>query len=84
MVVIVKYEELLELIESSIDAWMEVGGGPNMDAYDFDPNLVNLADLESKGYYTNRDAWIAGVQIKKLQSYLDSTLIDPVKASQNS
>lgn len=83
MVIIVEYEKLKELIEANLEAWLEIGGGPNLDAFEFDPNLVDLSVLDAKGYYTNRDAWIAGVQIKKLQKYLDEELKDPTIASQN-
>lgn len=83
MVILIKYEELKELLQADLEAWMEVGGGPNMDAFEFDPNLVDLSILDSKGYYTNRDAWIAGVRIKKLQKYIQDHLEDPIKAAQN-
>lgn len=83
MVVLVKYEELKELLETSLEAWMEVGGGPNMDAFEFDPNLVDLSLLDSKGYYVNRDAWIAGVQVKKLLKYINENLEDPIRAAQS-
>lgn len=83
MVVIVKYEALKELLEENIEAWLQVAGGPNMDAFEFDPNVVDKSILDAKGYYSNRDAWIAGVQIKKLQKYLQEHLEDPVTAAQN-
>ena len=83
MVVIVKYEALKELLEENIEAWLQVAGGPNMDAFEFDPNVVDKSVLDAKGYYSNRDAWIAGVQIKKLQKYLQEHLEDPVTAAQN-
>lgn len=84
MVIIVKYEELKELLEADIDAWMQVSGGPNMDAFEFDPNIVDNSVLDAKGYYTNRDSWIAGVRIKKLHHYIRTNLQDPTKAAQNS
>lgn len=83
MVIIVQYEELKKLLEDNVDAWMQVNGGPNMDAFEFDPNLVDTSILDSKGYYSNRDAWIAGVQIKKIQAYIDNSLKDPSRAAQN-
>jgi len=83
MIVLVKYEELKELLEADLDAWMNVAGGPNFNAFEFDPNLVDLSELDRLGYYKNRDAWIAGVQVKKIQAYLQDTLDSPVKASQN-
>ena len=83
MVIIVQYEQLKELLEDNLDAWMQINGGPNMDAFEFDPNMVDTSILDSKGYYTNRDSWIAGVQIKKIQKYLDQSLKDPTRAAQN-
>lgn len=82
MVVIIKYEELKDLLEENIEAWLQVSGGPNMDAFEFDPNTIDKSILDAKGYYTNRDSWIAGVQIKKIQSYLQTHLDNPVKAAQ--
>lgn len=83
MVIIVQYEEIKKLLEDNMDAWMQVGGGPNMDAFEFDPNIVDLSVLDAKGYYTNRDSWIAGVQIKKIQEYLNKSLQDPARGAQN-
>lgn len=83
MIALVRYEELKELLQNNIEAWMQVGGGPNFDAFEFDPNTVDLSVLDSKGYYKNRDAWIAGVQVKKLQAYLKELTENPVKGAQN-
>jgi len=49
-----------------------------------DANLVDNSVLDTLGYYTNRDSWIAGVQIKKLHHYIRTNLQDPTKAAQNS
>lgn len=84
MLIIVKYEELKDLLTSDLEAWMQVSGGPNLDAFEFDPQIVDKSVLDAKGYYTDRDAWLAGVQIKKVQKYLQEQLSNPVKASQNS
>lgn len=84
MVIIVKKEELLELLRDDIDAWMQVDGGPNFNAFEFDPNLVDGYMLDALGYYDNRDAWIAGVRIKKIQNYIDTVLANPVLGAQNS
>lgn len=83
MVILVKKEELLDLLKGDIEAWAQVGGGPNYNAYEFDPNLADLEALDNMGYYSNRDSWIAGVQIKKLENYIH--LIDNApKGAQNS
>ncbi len=84
MLIIVKYEELKELLDSNLEAWMQVNGGPNLDAFEFDPNTVDKSVLDAKGYYTDRDSWISGVQIKKLRNYLEQHLANPIKAAQNS
>lgn len=83
MVILVRYEDLKELLEADLEAWMNVGGGPNFNAFEFDPNLADMSQLDALGYYSNRDAWIAGVQVKKIQAYLNQQLSDPVKAAQN-
>lgn len=83
MIALVKYEELVNLLQDNIDAWMQVGGGPNFNAFEFDPNTVDLSVLDSQGYYKNREAWIAGVQVKKLQEYLKELTDNPIQAAQN-
>jgi len=84
MVIIVRKEELLELLEQNLQAWENVAGGPNLHAYEFDPNIVDTSVLDDLGYFSNRDAWIAGVQIKKIKAYINSNLIDVTPAAQNS
>lgn len=83
MVIIVKREDLLQLLEDDIKAWMQVDGGPNLNAFEFDPNLVDREMLSAMGYYDNRDAWIAGVRVKKIQEYIDTVLANPVLGAQN-
>ncbi len=84
MVIIVNKEELIELLDANIEAWMHVDGGPNFDAFEFDPNLVDREVLDSLGYYSNRSAWISGVMVKKLQRYKEKLLANPVIGAQNS
>lgn len=84
MVIIVKKEELVALLKENLQAWASISGGPNMQAFEFDPNLADTEMLDSLGYYSNRDSWIAGVQIKKIKSYIESNLIDTVPGAQNS
>jgi len=82
MIILVKKEELEELLESQLDALTNIAGGPNMKAYEFDPNIADLQELDNMGYFSNRDSWITGVQIKKILSYIEENLTDPVEAAQ--
>lgn len=70
MIISVSKEELTGLILKEIKAWESVGGGPNHQAFDFDPKDVDATVLDNLGYYNNREAWIAGVRIKHLNTYL--------------
>lgn len=70
MLIAVNKEELEAFIESQIKNWEEIGGGANYEAYEFNPKKVDKQQLVDLGFYENRDSWIAGVQIKKLQDYL--------------
>ena len=47
-----------------------MGGGQNLRAFEFDPKTVDTEMLHQLGYYTNRESWIAGVRIKRLNEYL--------------
>jgi hypothetical protein len=69
MLVYVSKEKLLKLLTEEVDAWMSVGGGPNLNAFRFDPKNVNKAELERLGFYDNREAWLAGVRINELMEY---------------
>ena len=71
MLIYVSKERIIQLVLSEIKAWESVGGGPNLDAYEFDPETVDTAELRKLGYYVNRDAWIAGIRIKALYEYLN-------------
>jgi hypothetical protein len=71
MPLIIIDKDVLEkfLIEES-SHWMEIGGGPNMDAYEFDPKAVDKEQLIKDGYYSNYDSWIAGTRIKKIEEFI--------------
>lgn len=71
MLINVSKERLLKLLSEEIDAWMSVGGGPNLTAFRFDPKTVDKAELRRFGFYDNREAWLAGVRIKELMEYYD-------------
>jgi len=70
MIISVSKEELMGLLLKEIKAWESVGGGPNLQAFDFDPKTVDKEMLDQLGYYKNRESWIAGVRIKHLVEYL--------------
>lgn len=70
MIISVSKEELITLLLREIKAWESVGGGPNLQAFEFDPKTVDKEVLDQLGYYKNRESWIAGVRIKELVEYL--------------
>lgn len=70
MIISVSKEELTALLLKEIKAWESVGGGPNLQAFEFDPKTVDKEVLDQLGYYKNRESWIAGVRIKELVEYL--------------
>jgi hypothetical protein len=70
MIISVSKEELTGLLLKEIKAWESVGGGPNLQAFDFDPKTIDKEVLDQLGYYKNRESWIAGVRIKELVQYL--------------
>ena len=77
MIIAINKEELISILESQIKNWEEIGGGANLEAYEFDPKKVGRQELIDLGFYQNRDPWIAGVQIKKLQQYLNEVKQNP-------
>lgn len=79
MALIIIDKDLLEkfLIEEA-SSWMEIGGGPNMDAYEFDPKTVSKEQLKKDGFYDNYDAWIAGTRVKKIEEFIFKHLKDAV------
>ncbi len=71
MVIVVRVEDIQKLIKEEIEAWESLAGGPNLDAYDFNPKNVDPKDLKKKGYYKNRESWIGGARVNKLREFLD-------------
>ena len=69
-VILITKEDLEELLVEELEAWENIGGGPNLNAFDFDPKEMDPAQLRDLGYYKNRESWIAGVRYKKVQEYL--------------
>lgn len=71
MLIRVSKEGLIRFLLDEVKAWEKVGGGPNLNAFEFDPENVDKAELERLGFYDNRESWVAGVRIKKLWEYID-------------
>lgn len=71
MLVIINKEELLEFLQRDLKSWESIAGGPNFSAFEFNPKKISPEELKSLGYYENRDAWVAGVQVAKLQQYIE-------------
>jgi len=71
MLIIINKEDIVSILQEQISSWEDIGGGPIYDAFEFDPRKISPQELKALGYYENRDAWIAGVQIKKLKQYLE-------------
>ena len=66
MIILTSKEKLQAFLEEEIKCWESVGGGPNLNAFSFDPKNTDPAVLRELGYYDNRDSWIAGARIKQL------------------
>jgi hypothetical protein len=73
MIILVDRNELLELLEAEMYAWENVSSGPDMNAYEIDPQdgKVTVKHLKEIGYYTNKDTWIAGIRYKKIREYYE-------------
>lgn len=71
MLVLISKEKLQAFLQEDIKCWEHVGGGPNINAFDFNPVEVDPKVLEELGYFDNRDSWIAGARIKCIREYLD-------------
>lgn len=70
MIISISKEELIGFLLQEIKAWECIGGGPNLQAFEFDPKTIDTEVLDQLGYYTNRESWIAGVRIKRINDYL--------------
>ena len=71
-IILITKEDLVKLLEDEIEAWDNIGGGPNLNAFSFEPEKVDMAHIRDLGYYANRDSWIAGVRIKRVKEYLET------------
>lgn len=77
MLVLVSKEDIQVLLEQEIKCWESVGGGPNHNAFSFDPKETDPQLLKELGYYENRESWIAGARIKELRAYLNELSEQP-------
>ena len=67
MIIYYSQDELLKFINDEIKAWEKIGGGPNLNAFMFNPKETDPKILHELGYYDNVDAWVAGARIKALR-----------------
>jgi hypothetical protein len=70
MLVLISREKLEILIEEEIRCWESVSGGPNPNAFSFDPKTTDPKLLKELGYYDDRESWIAGARVRDLREYL--------------
>jgi hypothetical protein len=70
MLVVFSKEKLQALLEEEIKCWESVSGGPNLNAFSFDPKTTDPQQLKELGYYEDREAWIAGARIKDLRAFI--------------
>ena len=71
MIILVSKEQLQGFLEQEIKCWESVSGGPNLNAFSFNPKTTDPKLLRELGYYDDREAWIAGARIKGLRAYID-------------
>jgi len=70
MFVLVSKDKLKLFLQEELKCWKEIGGGPNPYAYEFDPSTTDPEKLKELGYYSNREAWIAGVRVHTVEEFL--------------
>ena len=71
MLIRVSKEALIGFLLEEVKAWEKVGGGPNLNAFEFNPDTIDKAELEQLGFYDNRESWLAGIRIKKIYEYIN-------------
>lgn len=74
MLIYYSREDLVDFIKAELKAWESVGGGPNINAFEFDPKETDPKLLHELGYYDNIDSWIAGARIKALTELMDKVV----------
>lgn len=70
MIVLASRDKLLSFLREEVNYWEKIGGGPNMEAFEFDPKHTDPTLLQEAGYYANRDTWLAGARIKALSDFI--------------
>lgn len=70
MLVLFSKEKVLQVLDQNIRSWESVSGIPNINAYDFDPQTTDPAELEKLGYYDSPEAWVAALRIKELKELM--------------
>jgi hypothetical protein len=71
MLVLFSKEKLQQFLQEELKCWESVGGGPNINAFSFDPKTTDPALLRELGYYENRESWIAGVRLKEIYNLIN-------------
>ncbi len=71
MLIVISKEQLAVILEEEIKCWESVSGGPNLNAFSFDPKETDPKVLKELGYYNDRESWIAGARIKRLREYIE-------------
>lgn len=70
MLVVISKDRLVTLLNEEIKCWEGVSGGPNPNAFFFNPKEVDPQTLIELGYYDSPDAWVAGARIKQLIDFI--------------
>jgi len=78
MLIAVSKEDLIEFLENQAHMWNGVTDRPNPKAYFFDPKKVDPNDIEEKGYYDDKLAWLAGASIKEVANMIQVIKNAPV------
>lgn len=72
MLIYYSQDDLIKFVKAEIKAWEKIGGGPNINAFEFNPKDIDPKVLHELGYYDNIDSWVAGARIKALSELLQS------------
>ena len=51
MLIVISKEQLAVILEEEIKCWESVSGGPNLNAFSFDPKTTDPQLLKQLGYY---------------------------------
>ena len=70
MIIYYSQDELIQFIRAEIKAWESIGGGPNLNAFEYSPKETDPKILHELGYYDNIDSWVAGARLKALNELL--------------